>query len=139
MQQLDLNISTLLRGFGFWVIFLSLSFNSACNSPKKQASKPSAALAQMAKEFEGNHPLTYIRIEVNQAFRLYEVPANETNYQRCADMLIALRKASQKGVTEMEILAHVKAINARAYGVSFFKQLAASARYLEKKPLDLSA
>lgn len=143
MQSSYLIILPLLRSYGFWVIFLLGLGNMACLSKKgndtTQAKQVSVALAQMAKEFKGNHSVAYIRQEVNQAFKMYEVTINEANYQRCVQILIALRKASQKGVTEMDILAHVKAINARAYGVSFFKQLAASARYLEKKPLDLSA
>ncbi len=131
-------ISTLLRSYGFWVIFLYLGLVACSSKPQKQARvSKSAALAQMAKEFKGNHRLAYIQQQVDEAFKAYDVAINESNYQRCANALIALRKASKNGVTEMDILAHVKAINVRAYGVSFFKQLAASARYLEKKPLDL--
>lgn len=91
----------------------------------------------MAKEFQGGFEIEYIQKEVDETFKAYEFPINELNYQRCADTLLKLRKASKNGVSEMDILAHVKAINARSYGVSLFKQLEASAKFLEKKPLDL--
>lgn len=122
---------------GFRIIFLfGLLGLGACSS-SKPTNTDSVALQQMAREFAGKYSVEFIRTEVNAVFKAYEVPQNETNYQRCADELIRLRKASKNEVSEMDILSHVRAINARAYGVSFFKQLQASAKYLEKNSLDL--
>lgn len=128
-------ILRLSGGIVFRIIFLCL-FVSACSS-KKTTQQPSVALQQMAKEFQGEFELDFIRKEVDAVFKAYEVIPNELNYQRCADELIKLRKTSKNGITEMDILSHVKALNARAYGVSFFKQLKASAKYLENNSLDL--
>jgi len=135
MQMVLKNMLQLSERLYFRIIFLCFLL-SACASDKKQTA-PSPALQQMAKEFRGEYKLNFIRTEVNAAFEAYEVPQTEANYQRCADALIQLRKASKNNVSEMDILSHVKALNARAYGVSFFKQLKASAKYLENNSLDL--
>ena len=136
MQIVSKNILSLSGGFGLRIIFLCLILTS-CTTDKKQATTTSPALLQMTKEFKGEYTLEFIQKEVNAAFEIYEVQVIEANYQRCADALIQLRKASKNGVSEMDILSHVKALNARAYGVSFFKQLKASAKYLENNSLDL--
>ncbi|OJJ23521.1 hypothetical protein BKI52_03925 [marine bacterium AO1-C] len=135
-MQIDLKKVLQLSGsLAFRIIFLYLCMFS-CSS-KKQTNTQSPAIQQMAQEFLGEYGIDFIRKEVNAAFKVYEVPQTEANYQRCADELTRLRKASKNSVSEMDILSHVKALNARAYGVSFFKQLSASAKYLENNSLDL--
>lgn len=120
----------------FWVIFMC-GLLAACSTGSTSKDQKSAALTQMAKEFAGDYKLTDIKQQVDATFKAYSVNISELNYQRCADALIALRKASKNGVSEMDILIYVQALNARAYGVSFFKQLKAAARYLERKSPDL--
>ncbi|WP_299444089.1 hypothetical protein [uncultured Aquimarina sp.] len=95
------------------------------NSVKKNAYE------KMEVAFIGNPPKKKIKPILEKVMIFHGIEINETNLHRVGSTLIVLRKSSDKGISEMDILKHMNKNGARQ--ISFPDQAAISLVLLEAK------
>jgi len=76
-------------------------------SKNEEAVKDMGALEKMEIAFIGNPSKEEIKDKLDLALELYKTEITEENYSRAGSTLVALRKESKTGVTEMEILEYM--------------------------------
>jgi len=77
--------------------------------------------------------LPEIKEKMDAVLTFYKLPLTGDNYLRAGNTLASLRKASNKGVTEMDIVTHMIISDTGWQGVSFDDQAGISAKSLEAK------
>ncbi len=90
------------------VIFTLLSITS-CSSGSEDSLKNEnpSAYELMETAFVGNPVKNDIQPMMERVMQRHKLDVNEENLQKVGSMLVTLRKASDAGVTEMEILEHI--------------------------------
>ncbi|MBN1915681.1 hypothetical protein JW796_01630 [Candidatus Dojkabacteria bacterium] len=87
------------------------------NDSKDQ--EETSALEMMEVAFEGGYSQSEIKEKLDEAMTLYALEINEENYSKAGSALIALRKESKTGVTEMDILDFMIEMYAEDVNMSF--------------------
>ncbi len=91
-----------------------------------------SSLERMEVAFIGNPSPEEIKHSLDQALKLYGTEITEENYNRAGSVLVALRKESKTGVTEMEILEYMIQSYVEDINMSFQDIAAISFTALEK-------
>ena len=125
---------------GIFIIILILIFTSCGTSSGDSNSKevknvPSKteAISMLQSVFIGSFSKQEIEENMNAVMTFYKLSIIGENYLRAGNTLATLRKESDKGVTEMDIIIHMIKTDSGWEGVSFDEQARKSARVLEKK------
>lgn len=93
-----------------------------------------SALEQMEIAFIGSPSKEKIKEKLDLALQFYSTDITEENYSRAASSLIALRKESKVGVTEMEILDYMIGSYVEGTNMSFPDMAGISFSALELNP-----
>ena len=117
------------------VIFISCGTNSGDSNSKKVKNIPSKseAITMLQSVFIGSFDKQEIEENMSAVMTFYKLPVTGENYLRVGNTLASLRKDSNKGVTEMDIIVHMIKADSGWEGVSFDEQARKSARVLETK------
>ena len=117
------------------MIFTSCGTDSGDSNSKEVKNVPSKteAISMLQSVFIGSFSKQEIEENMNAVMTFYKLSIIGENYLRAGNTLATLRKESDKGVTEMDIIIHMIKTDAGWEGVSFEEQARKSARVLEKK------
>ena len=117
------------------MIFTSCGTGSGDSDSKEVKNAPSKteALSMLHSVFIGSFSKQEIEENMNAVMTFYKLSIIGENYLRAGNTLASLRKESDKGVTEMDIIMHMIKADSGWEGVSFDEQARKSARVLEKK------
>lgn len=117
------------------LIFTSCGTDSGDSNSKevKNAPSKSEAIAMLHSVFIGSFSKQDIEENMDAVMTFYKLPLTGENYLRTGNTLATLRKESNKGVIEMDIITHMIIANTGWQGISFDEQAGVSARSLEKK------
>lgn len=103
---------------------------SSSTSPIVNTGKSSEEAYEMLHVvFKGQPELASIRKLMHPVMTMYNMEENYENLNRCGSALLAMRKSSAVGVTEMEILKHMYQYGSNH--LTFAEQVALSATILE--------
>ena len=116
--------------------FLLFSFAlllSSCNSStaNQKGKVEKTPYEKMEVVFIGKHTKYEIKSLLEKVMEFHGEEINESNQLKSADALVALRKSSKNGITEMDILNHMNKNGANK--LSFPYQAAISFTLLETK------
>lgn len=75
------------------------------NAPR--ATETFTPFEAMELAFEGNPSQRQIRAALDPVMEQFDLPLTDENYERAGSTLVSLRQSSEKGVTEMDILAEM--------------------------------
>lgn len=117
------------------MIFTSCGTDSSDSDSKEVKNLPSKteAISMLQSVFIGSFSKQEIEENMNAVMTFYKLSIIGENYLRAGNTLASLRKESDKGVTEMDIIMHMIKADSGWEGVSFDEQARKSARVLEKK------
>ena len=120
------------------LIFTSCGTDSGDSNSKEVKNLPSKteAISMLQSVFIGSLSKQEIEENMNAVMTFYKLSIIGENYLRAGNTLATLRKESDKGVTEMDIIMHMIKADSGWEGVSFDEQARKSARVLEKKLAD---
>ena len=114
-------------------ILASCGTNNTSDSEKKKAPSKLEAIEMLGSVFTGSYSQQEIQENMDAVITLYKLSLSGENYLKTGNTLTSLRKSSNNGVSEMEIVTHMIIANTGWQGVSFDEQASESARSLEKK------
>lgn len=117
------------------MIFTSCGTDSSDSDSKEVKNLPSKteAISMLQSVFIGSFSKQEIEENMNAVMTFYKLSIIGENYLRAGNTLASLRKESDKGVTEMDIIMHMIKADSGWEGVSFDEQARKSARVLERK------
>ena len=117
------------------ILFFTSCGGSGDSKSKKAKNSPSKkeAYAMLESVFIGTVSQQEIKEKMDAVMTFYKLPLTGDNYLRAGNTLASLRKASNKGVTEMDIVTHMIIADTGWQGVSFDDQAGISAKLLEAK------
>jgi len=115
------------------LIVTSCGTGSGDSKEIKNLPSKSEALAMLHSVFIGTFTKQDIEENMNAVMTFYKLPIIGENYLRAGNTLASLRKESQKGITEMDIIIHMILTDSGWQGVSFDEQARKSAKELEIK------
>ena len=116
------------------LIFTSCGTNNdTSDSGKKRAPSKSEAVEMLSSVFIGSFSQQDIKEKMDAAMTMYKLPLTGENYLKVGNSLTSLRKSSNKGISEMDIITHMILADTGWQGVSFDEQAGISARSLETK------
>ena len=107
--------------------------NDTSDSGKKKSPSKSEAIEMLSSVFIGSFSQREIKEKMDAVMTLYKLPLNGENYLKTGNTLTSLRKSSNNGVSEMDIITHMIIASTGWEGVSFEEQVGISARSLETK------
>ncbi|MBN4051449.1 hypothetical protein JYU16_01400 [bacterium AH-315-M05] len=115
------------------LIFTSCGTDSGDSKEVKNVPSKTEAISMLQSVFIGSFSKQEIEENMNAVMTFYKLSIIGENYLRAGNTLATLRKESDKGVTEMDIIIHMIKTDSGWEGVSFDEQAKKSARFLEKK------
>lgn len=107
--------------------------NDTSDAGEKRPPSKSEAIEMLGSVFIGSFNQLEIREKMDAVMTLYKLQLSGENYLKTGNTLTSLRKSSNKGVNEMDIITHMIIANTGWQGISFDEQAGESARSLEKK------
>jgi len=110
-----------MRGLMMLLIIMLIS-GMACSESEQSASTPVEdldAISLMELAFEGNYNQEEIKSLLDKVLPLYGLESNEENYMSAGNVLVALRKESKVGLTEMDILHYMALTGAPPANMKF--------------------
>lgn len=110
-------------------IFLLLSCSNPTNNTSQRSSATASAYEIMEVVFEGVNDREEIKPLLEKVMSYHDMDISEENLMKCADILVALRKSSVVGVTEMDVLKNMYQHGTK--GLDFGSQAAVSFSVLE--------
>lgn len=95
------------------------------------AETESQMIGMMETVFEGDHSKAQIKEKMDQVLQAYKLEVSEDNYNTVGSALVAMRKDSKTGVTEMQILDCVIASKKKGINDDIGDQIGLCASLLE--------
>ncbi|MBL4656073.1 MAG: hypothetical protein JKY33_09655 [Bacteroidia bacterium] len=106
------------------ILFFTSCGGSGGSDSKKAKNSPSKkeAIEMLESVFIGSVSKQDIKDLMGAALTMYKLPLTGENYLKVGNSLTALRKASNKGVSEIDIVTHMILADTGWEGVSFEEQ-----------------
>lgn len=107
--------------------------NDNSDAGEKVPPSKSEAIEMLGSVFIGSFSQKEIQEKMDAVMTMYKLQLSGENYLKTGNALTSLRKSSNKGVNEMDIITHMILANTGWKSISFDEQAGISARSLEKK------